>query len=135
MDASKGVILAKCMRFLRTCKQPNTTEEERKEIRELEIILLQKYATDEKSAQNKAPSTSHSEHEIVRKSLLQIGVKKGIETGYFQEEQKVGHLFRADFYVPEARLIIEINGVQHFYPYTRRPNQYTQFKTKLLRGN
>lgn len=31
--------------------------------------------------------------------------------------------------------MIEINGVNHFYPYTRKPNQYTQFKTKLLRGN
>jgi len=25
--------------------------------------------------------------------------------------------------------------VAHFYPYTRKPHQYTQFKTKLLRGN
>jgi very-short-patch-repair endonuclease len=47
----------------------------------------------------------------------------------------VAGLFRADFYIPEVRLVLEINGVNHFYPYTRKPIQYTQFKTKLLRGN
>jgi len=44
-------------------------------------------------------------------------------------------MFRTDFYVEYARLIIEINGVQHFYPYTRKPHQFTQFKNKVLRGN
>jgi very-short-patch-repair endonuclease len=44
-------------------------------------------------------------------------------------------MFRTDFYVDYARLLIEINGVQHFYPYTRKPHQFTTFKNKVLRGN
>jgi len=98
-------------------------------------MLLEKFSSNEKSAQNQAPSTSLQEHEVVRKGLLEIMSENGFSTFRFLEESKVGGLFRADFYIPEVRLIIEINGVQHFYPYTRKPTQYTQFKTKLLRGN
>lgn len=47
----------------------------------------------------------------------------------------MAELFRADFYIEDASLAIDINGVQHFYPYSRQPHQFTRFKTKLLRGN
>lgn len=40
--------------------------------------------------------------------------------------------FKADFFIPRARLFIEINGRQHFYPYTLRPNQFTQFKMDMI---
>ena len=38
-----------------------------------------------------------------------------------------------DFYVPEARLVFEINGKDHFYPYTYKKNNVTNFKSKVLR--
>ena len=80
-------------------------------------------------------TTSQNEHSVIRDCLTKIGKKNNYSADFFLEEFKVGGLFRADFYVPQFRLILEINGVAHFYPYTRKPHQYTQFKTKLLRGN
>lgn len=42
-------------------------------------------------------------------------------------------MFLVDFYVPTARLVVEINGKDHFYPYTYKKNNTTNFKSKLLR--
>ena len=42
-------------------------------------------------------------------------------------------MFLVDFYVPAARLVFEINGKDHFYPYTYKKNNVTNFKSKLLR--
>jgi hypothetical protein len=64
-----------------------------------------------------------------------MSLQKGIDSDFFKEEQVVDDLFRADFYIDNLNLAIDINGVQHFYPYTTRPHQFTRFKTKLLRGN
>jgi len=69
IDASKGVILAKCIKFLRTYKQPNTTDEQFAKLRKLESLLLTSYSENKLSAQNQRFSTSKDGHEIVRKVL------------------------------------------------------------------
>lgn len=42
-------------------------------------------------------------------------------------------LYRSDFYIPKAKLAIEINGKSHFYPYTTRFNNFSNMKMKGLK--
>ena len=42
-------------------------------------------------------------------------------------------MFLVDYYIPQARLVFEINGKDHFYPYTYKKHNVTNFKSKLLR--
>ncbi len=42
-------------------------------------------------------------------------------------------MFMIDYYLPQARLVFELNGNDHFYPYTYKKNNVTDFKSKLLR--
>lgn len=37
-----------------------------------------------------------------------------------------------DFFVPKSKLCIEINGMNHFYPYTKKFSQLTNIKHKVL---
>lgn len=52
---------------------------------------------------------------------------------YKEEELLEDALYKADFYIPKARLAIEINGKSHFYPYTTRFNNFTNMKMKGLK--
>ena len=42
-------------------------------------------------------------------------------------------MFLVDYYIPQARLVFEINGKDHFYPYTYKKENVTNFKSKVLR--
>ena len=42
-------------------------------------------------------------------------------------------MFLVDFYLPKRRLVIEINGKSHFYPYINKKSSVTNFKSKVLR--
>ncbi len=42
-------------------------------------------------------------------------------------------LYNTDFYIPKAKLAIEINGKSHFYPYSTRFNNFTNMKMKGLK--
>ncbi len=84
---------------------------------------------------NKLGKSEWQEIELVRKCLQEIAEQRGVKSGFFKEEHIIGDLFRTDFFIEDAQLAIDINGMQHFYPYTTRPHQFTRFKTKLLRGN
>lgn len=68
------------------------------------------------------------ENIFVRESLARVMGS----TDDFNEEFLVDKLFKVDFYVPSAKLIIEINGRNHYYPYSTKFNQFTNFKHKLL---
>ena len=37
--------------------------------------------------------------------------------------------------IPSMRTVVEINGMNHFYPYTRQMNNITKLKTKMLSRN
>lgn len=52
VDPSKGVILAKCVKFFRTYKQSSTNNQQMTQILNLENLLLSSYSLNEKSAQN-----------------------------------------------------------------------------------
>ena len=74
-----------------------------------------------------ARKQSVKEHEIVREALEKLHLEDvidGKESELYHEEYQVEY-FVADFYVPKANLIIEINSKQHFYPYTYKKDQVT----------
>ena len=52
---------------------------------------------------------------------------------YFLKEHHLEGAFLVDYYIPQARLVFEINGKDHFYPYTFKKNNVTNLKSKLLR--
>ena len=52
----------------------------------------------------------------------------------FKEEHTLDKaLHKTDFYLPKANLAIEINGKNHFYPYSTRFNNFTNLKQKFYR--
>jgi hypothetical protein len=51
---------------------------------------------------------------------------------FYRVEAVVENLFRADFYFPALSMVLEFNGVDHFYPYVSQGCNYTNFKTKVL---
>ena len=57
-----------------------------------------------------------------------------MKVGFEEEKLLQNALFKADFFIPEANLAIEINGKSHFYPYTTRFNNFTNLKNKLIRS-
>ena len=50
-----------------------------------------------------------------------------------RQEYLLENIFTVDFYMPEARLVFEVNGKTHFYPMTYRQSNATKYKSKLLR--
>lgn len=44
-------------------------------------------------------------------------------------------MFQCDFYIPSHKLVLELNGQDHFYPYTKKNTQRTLLKSVLLRHN
>ena len=52
---------------------------------------------------------------------------------YYVSEHRIEDTFLVDYYIPQARLVFEINGKDHFYPYTYKKNNVTNLKSKVLR--
>lgn len=69
------------------------------------------------------------ENLAVREALTEL--KKEFNEEYLVEDA----LFKTDFYIPSAKLVIEINGKTHYYPYTTRFNNFTNLKMKTLRSS
>ena len=66
------------------------------------------------------------ENLFVREALSEIGKD-------FKEEHMLEDaLFKCDFYLPKAKLCLEINGKSHFYPYSTRFNNFSNLKMKSL---
>jgi very-short-patch-repair endonuclease len=66
------------------------------------------------------------ENLFVRETLQEMGKE-------FKEETLLEDaLFKSDFYLPKSKLVIEINGKSHFYPYTTRFNNFSNLKMKSL---
>ena len=62
----------------------------------------------------------------MREALQEMGKE-------FNEEHLLEDaLFKSDFYLPKAKLAIEINGKSHFYPYSTRFNNFSNLKMKSL---
>ena len=61
-----------------------------------------------------------------------IGLDASVDD-YYISEHRLEDTFLVDYYIPQARLVFEINGKDHFYPYTYKKNNVTNLKSKLLR--
>lgn len=58
---------------------------------------------------------------MCRGALEAIANKRNIPVEeFYKEELLLDNLFTVDFYIPSEKLVIEINGVRAFYPYTRK---------------
>ena len=57
----------------------------------------------------------------------------GLEKNFLQKDTRVEGMFMCDMYIPQARLVIELNGKGHFYPYTYKKDNMTNAKSKILR--
>ncbi len=89
----------------------------------------QQNADDEDSQFESNPEEGHQiskENLFVREALQEMG-KEFIEEHLLEDA-----LFKSDFYLPKAKLAIEINGKSHFYPYSTRFNNFSNLKMKSL---
>jgi hypothetical protein len=73
---------------------------------------------------------------VIKQALARIAEKHEmpVET-YYEEEKWIDKMFTSDFYIPHVRLVMEVNGVRAFYPYTRKVFNYSRFKGSMLRGS
>ena len=54
---------------------------------------------------------------------------------FYHTEKEAGDLYTIDYYFPKFNKVIELNGMEHFYPYSKIKNNFTNLKTKLLNVN
>ena len=63
-------------------------------------------------------------------------LKSVVGEGNFEEETyQLDGMIRPDFYVPKARLMVEINGKSKYYPYTTKYNNFLNLNHKLTLQN
>lgn len=74
-------------------------------------------------------------HQISKENIAIREVLSELKKEYKEEFMLEDSLFKTDFYIPSAKLAIEINGKTHYYPYTTRFNNFTNLKMKSLRAN
>ena len=72
-------------------------------------------------------------HVISKENLAIREALQDLKKEYNEEYLVEDALFKTDFYIPSAKLAIEINGKTHYYPYTTRFNNFTNLKMKTLR--
>jgi len=63
----------------------------------------------------------------IREALNSIGVN------FVEETVNDITLYTPDFYLPELKLAIEINGNNHYYPYSTRFMNFTNARNKVMR--
>jgi very-short-patch-repair endonuclease len=86
-------------------------------------------ADDEDSQFENNPEDGHvvsKENLFIREALQEL--KKEFSEEHLLEDA----LFKCDFYLPKAKLAIEINGKSHFYPYSTRFNNFSNLKMKSM---
>lgn len=79
-------------------------------------------------------NANRREHAAIKYILNRIAIKKGIRN-FYQEEARLQYNFLADFYVPSENLVIEVNSMLHYVPYTEKEENRTRFKSNLCRGS
>lgn len=124
-------MLAKCLHYIRIFFNREALKEYEDEVTQVYLDLLKEQGENERGGGGSNDHIISKENIILRSSLSRI---LGNEAEYM-EEYKVDNLFRGDFYVPKAKLVIEINGQNHYFPYTSKFNQFTNFKHKILIKN
>jgi hypothetical protein len=72
------------------------------------------------------------ENIYVRECLNEVlGVSESGEA-YLEENYLEDCLYSPDFYIPSVRLTVEINGKNKFYPHSRRHNNFSSMKNRLV---
>lgn len=125
-------ILAKSLRYLVLCSNLTDLEEYERMVYNICVEKNRKFAdrVKEKEANGEYDEKRISKENIIIRDLLtDMGVH--FEEEYNSEET----LSSLDFYIPEARLAIEINGRNHYYPFSTRYNNFTNFKSKMLKSS
>lgn len=91
----------------------------------------QRVNNKEKQQHDEDPEEGHvisKENLALRETLTDLGIA-------FEEEKMLDNaIFKTDFYIPSANLVLEINGMNHYYPFSTRFNNFTNLKNKVLRG-
>lgn len=115
------------------------------EFKEFEMMASRVYLTKykqrlERNAGKEAAANEDGEqenpeegHQISKENLAIREVLAELKKDYNEEYLLEDSLFKTDFYIPSAKLAIEINGKTHYYPYTTRFNNFTNLKMKTLR--
>lgn len=102
-------------------------------------VYLKKYS--QRIERNAAKETQEESdnpedgHQISKENLAIREALGELKKDYNEEHLIEDTLFKTDFYVPSAKLAIEINGKTHYYPYTTRFNNFTNLKMKSLRSS
>lgn len=105
-------------------------------------VYLQKYkhriernAGKDEAVEDGEEENPEEGHQISKENLAIREVLSELKKDYKEEFLIEDSLFKADFYIPSAKLAIEINGKTHYYPYTTRFNNFTNLKMKSLRAS
>ena len=105
-------------------------------------VYLQKYkhriernAGKDEAVEDGEEENPEEGHQISKENLAIREVLSDLKKDYKEEFLIEDSLFKADFYIPSAKLAIEINGKTHYYPYTTRFNNFTNLKMKSLRAS
>lgn len=117
--------LKKCVFFLLT--NTNFNNDKRQHLDQLDDIL-------------KTITIPHSQstHQAVSNENIFVRdcLKSVVGEGNFEEETyQLDGMIRPDFYVPKARLMVEINGKSKYYPYTTKYNNFLNLNHKLTLQN
>jgi very-short-patch-repair endonuclease len=71
-------------------------------------------------------------HMVSKENLFVREALQEMKKDFVEEHLLEDALFKCDFYVPKAKLVIEINGKSHFYPYSTRFNNFSNLKLKSI---
>jgi very-short-patch-repair endonuclease len=127
LDERRVCNLARSIQGLELGKQPGI--ELYQDLRDAaKKIYLQRFRERQSSMTKESETMLSKENIAVREVLRELGVDF-IEEGILEDA-----LFKPDFHIPSLKLLIEINGSQHFYPYSTRFNNFTNLKNKTSRA-
>lgn len=87
--------------------------------------------------QKRKEEASRTEPKGKQISKENIAVREALEANkvkFIEETALDDALYSPDFFLPEQRVCIEINGNHHFYPYTTRFMNFTNARNKIMRG-
>ena len=96
---------------------------------------IERNAEREATAEDTEEENPEEGHQISKENLAIREALSELKKEYNEEFLIEDSLFKADFYIPSAKLAIEINGKTHYYPYTTRFNNFTNLKMKTLRAS
>ncbi len=87
---------------------------------------------DDEDSQFENAQEEDAGHMISKENLFVREALQELKKDFVEEHLLEDALFKCDFYIPKAKLVIEINGKSHFYPYSTRFNNFSNLKLKSI---